>query len=29
MIEAGWSPGSPPADLAELQTVVDSIRIEP
>jgi hypothetical protein len=28
MIEAGWSPGSPPADLAELQTVLDSIRIE-
>jgi hypothetical protein len=29
MIEAGRSPGSPPADLAELQTVLDSIRIEP
>jgi hypothetical protein len=29
MIEAGWSPGSPPADLADLQTVLDTIRIEP
>ena len=29
MIEAGWSPGSAPADLAELQTVLKSIRIEP
>jgi hypothetical protein len=29
MIAAGRSPGSPPADLAELQTVLDSIVIQP
>ncbi len=29
MIAAGRSPGSPSADLAELQAILDSIRIEP
>ena len=29
MIAAGRSPGSRPADLAELRTVLDSIRIRP
>jgi len=29
MISAGLSPDVPPADLAELRTVLDSIRIEP
>ena len=29
MIETGHSPDVPPADLAELRTVLDSIRIEP
>ena len=29
MIAAGRSPGSPPADLAELRAILDSIRIEP
>jgi hypothetical protein len=29
MIAAGRSPGSPTADLAELQAILDSIRIEP
>jgi hypothetical protein len=29
MIEAGRSPGSSPEDLAELQAILDSIRIEP
>ena len=29
MIEATWSPASPPEDVAELQAVLDSIRIEP
>lgn len=29
VIEANWSAGSPPEDLAELREILDSIRIEP
>lgn len=29
MLAAGRSPGSPPADVEELRTILDSIRIEP
>jgi hypothetical protein len=29
MIAAGRSPGSPPADLTELRSILNSIRIEP
>jgi hypothetical protein len=29
MVEAGWSLGSPRKDLAEMNAILDSIRIEP
>ena len=29
MIEANWSPNSPPEDMAEMRAILDSIRIEP
>jgi hypothetical protein len=29
MIEANWSPASPPEDVAEMRAILDSIRIEP
>jgi hypothetical protein len=29
VIQANWSPGSPPEDMAEMRAILDSIRIEP
>jgi hypothetical protein len=29
MIQANWSPDSPPEDMAEMRAILDSIRIEP
>lgn len=29
VIQANWSPDSPPEDLAEMRAILDSIRIEP
>jgi hypothetical protein len=29
VIEANWSPGSPPEDMAAMRAILDSIRIEP
>lgn len=29
VIEANWSPASPPGDVAEMRAILDSIRIEP
>jgi hypothetical protein len=29
VIEANWSPGSPPEDMAEMRSILNSIRIEP
>jgi len=29
VIEANWSPASPPADVAEMRTILGSIRVEP
>jgi hypothetical protein len=29
VIQANWSPGSPPEDMAEMRAILDSMRIEP